>query len=132
MYGASSPAGTCRSGRANPIASAFVSTASAQRIERTRIGQGERIVAPHVSANSPVETVPGEVAGEAQVRDAVRVQVELRSRAVRLRALWKPGARRPDRLGEVGPAEPEEQADLDRQQRLDGDRRTPRCWSRMR
>ncbi len=84
--------------------------------QEPRIGQGDAIVAAHVGAERAVEEEPGPVGGQGQVRDPVIGQVAARPVGLPDRA------GREERLGQVGPPQPQQQAELDRYRLIDGDR----------
>ena len=94
-----------------------------ERGRAPRIGKGEGIVAAHVGADGAIEEVPRQIVCQRHIGNIKFVLVELRLRVSRS----KPGVARPapcgpDCLREVGPAQPEKQADLDRVQARRRDR----------
>ncbi len=83
--------------------------------EPAGVEQGQGVVAAHLGADGAVEVVPGEVVGQGDVGDVVGRELALGASPAR------PGE--PDGLGQVGPAQAEQQANLDRVQAGGRDRR---------
>ena len=106
------PSGIVEAHRLGPRLDVFL-----ERGELPRIGKCQGIVAAHVGADGAIEEVPRQVVCQRHIGNIIFVLIKKRLRVCGLDLrVARAASCGPDCLREVGPAQTEEQADLDREE----------------